>query len=760
MEDYNKTIEKEYEDLSTAKLAVLFMLLGALFLPGLLVAIFIYFMFFRILKWKPSVTGIVIALMAGIWLILFLAVSPHSKFVLIEPKTWISLYIFISTIVGILGGFGFILWQARQLQTYPELKVLKGWAESFEYAKTPWEKIFRKRLINGCKLGYYNTYESAPMGVLEGCIHLNNGVTYDKTHVVSRMYSEAYKSTLIAGNTGSGKTFTMMNLMRNDILAGYPICVIDFKKGPDLAYHLSKWAYENGRPFYHFTSGAVGSYKNPYCQHQASYDPLSTGNATSKADMVLGLREWDTAADVYKQQTISILQAVFYLLEHVNRDELPKIPWEDGGIAQFVAALKVENLFDMIEWLKKDMMSRHITSADKRKLEILVSFYRSLTEKRSTLREQVLGLQTICRTLIMSSYSDWLTKGETPNHINLFEIATSKQSPVVLFQFNPNAEPEFSKYMGNILMNDLGRAAAYKNSSGDQTPFGLYIDEFQTLNPASIAGLIEKVRSAKFFTTLSSQSPEQIVKASTSNGAAVLSSIFDTVSNFIVHAGSTQDTAEKFSKLVGETAVTKYKVMGKRTSSMFSVNWSNSRSSMVNTVKENEYKLPPSDLQDLDMPGPENNYKSTAIYITKACAEPGLSNLSQVVSRRFVSIVQNDLLEQVPEDFRRNLLAPAPVERKKIRQREIVQSATEPLLNSDICTDEQSCLQNDSRVTDNSLNPTDTDLIGDEHLSDKEFKEKHTRESLEKAGRRQTSFDDIMNGKKRESDKFTLPKLD
>lgn len=112
-------------------------------------------------------------------------------------------------------------------------------------------------------------------------------------------------------------------------------------------------AKENGRRFYHFKSGAVGSYKNPFCMEQASYDPLETGDYQAKADTVLNIREWDGASEVYKTRTQNILQAVFYILTKVDKAELPNMPWGQGYFVLLLEALKVENLHSMILWLKK-----------------------------------------------------------------------------------------------------------------------------------------------------------------------------------------------------------------------------------------------------------------------------------------------------------------------------------------------------------------------------------------------------------------------
>ena len=76
---------------------------------------------------------------------------------------------------------------------------------------------------------------------------------------------------------------------------------------------------------------------------------------------------------------------------------------------------------------------------------------------------------------------------------------------------------------------------------GNQTPFGLYIDEFQTLNPDMVAGIAEKARAARFFTTLSVQTADQIAKTATKNAEETLTSLFGTINTFIIHAGSFED---------------------------------------------------------------------------------------------------------------------------------------------------------------------------------------------------------------------------
>ena len=446
--------------------------------------------------------------------------------------------------------------------------------------------------------------------------------------------------------------------MRNDIEAGNPVFAIDFKKGTEYPYYLAKWAKEHGRQFYHFTAGKPGTYNNPFCDNQASYDPLATGTATSKADMMLNLRQWDGASEVYKKRTKDILESIFYLLENVDREKTKQyINWHEGGLSQFVSALQLKNLYALIEQFKIEVTDKEhsgikVSGGDKRRLSALLGLYEELNSPQGKgLLEQINGLVSNCRTLIMSSYGDWLARGETPYHINLFEFATSEEAPVVLFSFNPQEESDFAKYMGSIILSDLSRTSAYKNAQGNKDLVGVYLDEFQILDPATVADLLEKARSSKMYILLSLQSLEQIVKSSSANGTAVRDSIVDTIQNFIIHKGSGQNTAEELAKIIGQANMKKYVESGQRNSSLFQLNWRNSRNSRVNTQVEPDWIVSPSKFQNLSAPVKENNYTSTAYYITKACAEKEFASMERAVARKVQIIVDEELLQPIPEDF-------------------------------------------------------------------------------------------------------------
>lgn len=455
-------------------------------------------------------------------------------------------------------------------------------------------------------------------------------------------------------NIPTHNTVTMLSLIQNDILAGHPVCVIDFKKSPDFIYFLSKWAKESNREFYHFVSGKPGTYKNPYKDDQASYDPLSTGGATSKADMILNLRTWDTASEIFKKRTQDVLQSLFFLLERTPREAVPGIEWDNGGLAQFVSALALDNFKKMIEHMAKDMTAGKLSDGDKRRYSTLIDLYKELSSKtKSDLKAQILELLSIARTLIVSNYGDWLATGASKYHIDLMEIATNENSPIVLFSFNQQEEPEFAKYIGSIVMSDLSRVSALKNAQGNTVKFGLYVDEFQTLDPRTVKDNLEKARSSRMYITLSLQSVDQIVSSvETGDGQAIANAILDTCSNFIFHDGSGYDTAEKMSKIIGKSEKYVYKTTSNTRPGLIS-RLITVDDAMVSKDIQEDWLIPPSEFQSLESPTQTNKYKATAYVVNKATDDDRFKRSGGALARKIQVVVAEETANGVPGGFKK-----------------------------------------------------------------------------------------------------------
>lgn len=523
-------------------------------------------------------------------------------------------------------------------------------------------------------------------------------------------------------------TVTMLSLIQNDILVGNPICVIDFKKSPDLIYFLSKWAEENGREFYHFVSGKPGTYRNPYKDDQATYDPLSTGGATAKADMILNLRSWDSASEVFKKRTQDVLQSLFFLLERTPRKAVPNIDWDSGGLAQFVSALDLNNFKMMIEHMAKDMQAGKLGAGDIRRYNTLIDLYKELSSKtKSDLKAQIVELLSIARTLIVSNYGDWLATGASDYHIDLMDVATSSEAPIVLFSFNQQEEPEFAQYIGSIVMSDLSRVSALKNAKGDPTPFGVYIDEFQTLPPMTVKDNLEKARSSKMYITLSLQSIDQIVSAVDSNGEAMANAILDTCANFIFHDGSGYDTAEKMSKIIGKTDKYKYRSTSNERPGILSRLVAIDKA-MVSKDIESDWLIPPSEFQSLESPSASNGYKATAYVINKSLADNRFKRNGGASARKVHVVVADETAQGVSNDFKQQIFIPAA---KELEFDEI---------QSGIMME---YIEDDFGVSSSIEDSTDGDWIIEDNIEDNTDEQEISEDEFNRANR----FAEMMMGK-------------
>lgn len=620
-------------------------------------------------------------------------------------------YLMICLIIGLIGGYVLCCLKAFQFNNNPSLIFMDGWTANFSYRVTPWEALKRKYLKKAMSEGKFYSQSAAPLGILEEPVYsqvseiddAKESLKNTSAEIVSRRYSEAMKHTVATGETGSGKTVTMLSLMYNDIQNGFPICVVDFKKSPDVLYFLSKWAKDFGRDFYYFSGGDDSDKDNPFYGEKSTYDPFSSGEQNSRADVILSLRQWDAASDVYKGRTESLLIALFFALLNVNKEDVPSIPWDEGGLNQIISALDLRVMFDLIQAVKKEEVRRKTTNkpmskTDMRRIRNLEEIYTNLKDKTPEgkgLKEQLEGIKLICNKLIMSSYGSWLSKGTSQKHIDLLKIATSNEGPIVLFALSPQEEEEFAKGIGTIIMSDLKRTSHTKNDMGNTNPFGLYIDEFQTIDPSDVTDLLEKSRSAKFFCTIASQSLEQIVVASKENGEATLKSVLDTCGNYIFHSGAKQDSAERMSKILGETKHIIRRASTKANTQVFSLNLFNQRQGVVNKEITDGWIIPPSKFQNLSAPNEENGYKSEAYVITK-WRDPNTS-ATTFGAQRIQVIAQSEITQGLPEDFK-VFIGQAAVDRHKRQTGEDISgySGIKGVKQGEVEEDEMDILANSS----------------------------------------------------------------
>ena len=619
---------------------VLYLLLGIVglvLLPSIIIGYLLFFILFRTLHYKNSFNIPVIIIPSIVILsIVFIFI----------PDSLVWKYIYVTLIVGPIIGIILCVSQSIKLKKHPEIKLQIGPYYNFKYNENIFDRLKRNKLKEELSEGELNSSEAIPLGMLIEPVELQNEKQYDNIEPVYMYYDDAYKGTFVSGTTGSGKSVTLLQMMENTAQVGYPLFVIDFKKGQNISYHLSRMAKKYNRKFYHFVNGTS---TGELAQYQSSYDPLAAKEG--QTDLILGMRTWDAASEVYKNRQISLLQTIFFLLNNLDEKDVPNFPWNEGGISQFVAALQIPNLFDLIQAYARKIDKTNPDRNMELKLQSLQEVYNDLIAPKSILKEQLDGLSVTMKNLTMSSYSNSLYKGSHgENHIDLSKMCMDEDGPIILFQFSPNAEPEFAKYMGSIIVSDIKRAFGHKEVLDNKLPCGIFMDEFQTIDIDLIADIVAKVRSAKGFPVLSSQSILQLAANADSNASYKIDAFVEVINNFIVHNGASDNEAERFSKILGKTSKVSYKITEDNSSGLFKKN-----KQMINKSESLEYRLEPNKLQKIAAPTEANNYRAECYLIQKSTNESQFAKLGYGIARKVFLIPNKDVLSKVPESFKKSV---------------------------------------------------------------------------------------------------------
>lgn len=617
MSDEERDEHRGTENDSSVPGKIVIFLLGIIFLPAVLLAILMYVIILRKARQKFSIAFFITVILNIVSFLIWkttnagekaLAVFQNLRNIDIYWTDLIPAMISINIALGSIVGCLIIAWQIRQLndKNNRHLRELEGsWMYQFKFRRTPYEYYRRKKIIQGLKNGKYHSKDKIPLGI------------DDEDNIVYRYNTEMPQSTLISGTVGSGKTVTELGSIHSDIVNGISIAILDFKNSTEFSSKTAKWAAENGRNFYHFMKGPADKYPVQYSPGQAYYDPLKNGGS-AKPDMLLGMREYDTAAEVYKGAMRELLQTLFLIMSKADRKKTKNIKWKDGEIYKLHSIVNglnggaQGNLSDLV-----DATDGTEVEATARDLEVRVK------TRTHTLSNAFIQLQGQIKTLVNSEYGRWLKTSENGRNIDLFKLLKDPNN-VVLFSMDGEVEKDFAKYMGSLIISDLSAVSAKRRHHGINNHVNIYIDEFQAISPTSLAPLLEKSRQSGFGITMASQSFEQIVAAADANGEAHLKSILDTCANFIIHAGSTDSSAERLSGLIGKKETTVYRQGHQKQNFFFSLNWKNRRNQTLSTSVENKWIVPPSFFMNLSIPKASNGYKSTAVIVKKSSDDPSL----------------------------------------------------------------------------------------------------------------------------------------
>lgn len=295
-------------------------------------------------------------------------------------------------------------------------------------------------------------------------------------------------ATLISGSAGSGKTFFIESLIKQNILNKKNVVFSEFKGDTKVINRISAYAHDNDYDVYLLKNG----------HSNFNYDPLKNLNNAGRISAILNMRKWslDGADNHYKVTTQVLLQNLV-------------------GNFRFNSNDKNNYTFQFYNYVQN---------------------YRYDSSERD-------AYSTVCNLLklLLTSSLKPMFSGKNEKNFDFSEYASgnNKRNFIIITSF-VSSNKDLATSFTSLFIKDL--LDVYTNYSVAENIY-LYIDEFATLeNPFIVKDLLEKGRSLRIATTLGLQDINQIV---IQTNEAYLDSILGTINNFCIFNGATRRTAEK-----------------------------------------------------------------------------------------------------------------------------------------------------------------------------------------------------------------------
>jgi len=290
-------------------------------------------------------------------------------------------------------------------------------------------------------------------------------------------------STLITGSTGSGKSTTMVSILKQGIDQGKPCVFFDYKGETDVLDNLQEFCEKRNIPYYEF------SQRN--CSF--SYDPLINLNETGKVEAILNTRRWSTdgADEHYKTSMQLAIQGLVHSYDEYRE--------KNNDASNYIVGL-----YNYCGQYKPQMNERDGFNTILKMLEILLS---------SKAKE------------LFNNDKKEFTFQRNDCYVVCFSFVSS----------NKALANSLSSFIFQDLM-DRGTKRHY------EPKMLLCVDEFGTLeNSSIIKDILEKGRSGGIQTIFSILDINQIAMTTS---MYFVNAILGTINSYIFHAGSTQQTAE------------------------------------------------------------------------------------------------------------------------------------------------------------------------------------------------------------------------
>lgn len=309
----------------------------------------------------------------------------------------------------------------------------------------------------------------------ESEVRYNGAMTYQTD-------KSAQVHTLVAGNTGSGKSYMIRALTRQDIDNGKSLIFADYKGSPDTNYVID-YAKKHGYKLFIMNNG----------MSDFNYDPFQNMNPSMLKEALMSTQKWESS---------------YY-----------------------------ESVTD--EFLNETLQKFYFKfSRSKDKSNFLTRYYDFIKEYGGGSTDGRRNAETLIKFFITSSLGN-MFKGEMNKTLDFYELSKSGDKFLFVIYFSPNNKNLAEKFTSLIIKDTMN----IYESNPTYAPF-IYADETSSLDNFKLwVDLIERGRSSGMGTLLSLQSLTSI-KISDATVDQSIERLLTSMKTKIFLAGSTPSIAQ------------------------------------------------------------------------------------------------------------------------------------------------------------------------------------------------------------------------
>lgn len=435
--------------------------------------------------------------------------------------------------------------------------------------------------------------------------------SYEKTVADVRCIKVGSEDGLFVAGTSSVPTHNTTTLLlqsRDIIKQGEGFAFIDLKGGDDVVDGVYEYCQRYGIRMHHWTlQDSYLPYEGPIENGPAYYDPITRGDPSRRKDLILSLRKWDAASDVYKKASASYIQTLFNVI-YLSPNTKVESTLND-----------VINLMQSPEKLMARLDQVPPEKRNKKYDETRQTVKYMMTSTNKVVKDSIKTTQETLQIFSQSIAGPWLGQDpEGKEDINLWEIADKGE--VIVFSLDSSNYPELSQDIANLIIQDLKTASSEFRQNPPKNRLNVFIDEFASIESDNLVQLVNKCRDANIPVSFATQTLADM-KTVSDTFADQLNGI---ISSFIIHRVNSEDDAQEYSGIFGKEDKAKVMEEVEHSSGLFGGIGRGSATGKGRVTYEKDYIVPIEKLQEMAV--------GQAVYHTKATNSEGISSRTYYVS--------------------------------------------------------------------------------------------------------------------------------